>query len=669
MSNDIFKEVNFNAGQEVRANDLKDAQKFLSSRLSDQIFDYLTPGKLVQIGDPDLRDELDADSSTKFAYALTIGAARCNYAGTFTDKVIGMTAGTLFQKISSKTGSDATLLAYTFAGTEQWTLADGDATNPRVDLLQMKLEYETTDSQARAIASEAAYATLDCGAQSTNWDTVLRAKVKGRSGHNIQVRTVSGASLSYTESGNLVTVQYETGVSTVADIETLIGTDSTLLEIQTAGTGANILVSPGDTFSYVALSGGADSVIASSNVSMKRQVKATVTVKQGTPSAAPVAIPSPDAGYVPIAAIVVHANYASGDSFAYEDQPTATECAVIMDMRMPICVKRYTVHARDCFYDDADWKLANGKRYLETVNEADALYTDVELWTNFGGHAFNWPNTFSDINPNDFGLTVDNIGGAEVRLAFPTIPGYVAKSFYVLIDGNTTVDATINIYKMVNDSPTSLYSATISNIGPNGGASGVLTASLADRTFAFGESLHINLGVNEGSGSIGINGAGIGWVKAPDADILSDNLIVAAPSVPGRVIGLAVNSAQFDGDTTDAFLCRWDGFNASQDLQQVAGFADDILEDGSTMRCRWASLAYLEDSTRCQAQAVNHGSSYGLPYWTNGLRAWHNRFEDSSDPVSIPVEAHLALRIGKFNDGVGVAGRFASATWYIAEGL
>lgn len=152
MSTDLFKQVNFNDGEGVTHTDINDLQRYLESKIWDQIVHngigalnytaFGATGKDLELGGQD-----GANHPTTFAYCLNPGAAFLR-AGSANNK-IQISPGTLLQKIGATTGNDPQMLAYTFVGTEEWTLSNGDATNPRVDLLQMKLEYITADLQVR----------------------------------------------------------------------------------------------------------------------------------------------------------------------------------------------------------------------------------------------------------------------------------------------------------------------------------------------------------------------------------------------------------------------------------------------------------------------------------------------------------------------------------------
>lgn len=102
--------------------------------------------------------------------------------------------------------------------------------------------------------AELALATKGTGAL----NTVVQARTRGDYGNAITVALTSRApdagGVIITETGNAVSISIETGVSTVANVETKIGTNSTLIQVKTTGTGATVLT-VADIFSASALAG------------------------------------------------------------------------------------------------------------------------------------------------------------------------------------------------------------------------------------------------------------------------------------------------------------------------------------------------------------------------------------------------------------------------------
>lgn len=141
---DPYSTFNWQDGMEVNVDVLNNGQRFVRAQLYDQILQSRAAAlSLVGFNGtvPDLGARGGADMESRFAWAISPGWAFLRQ-GSANNK-IQIAPGTLLQKIANSDGNDATLVPFTFAGTEEFTLADGDATNPRVDLLQMKLEYVT----------------------------------------------------------------------------------------------------------------------------------------------------------------------------------------------------------------------------------------------------------------------------------------------------------------------------------------------------------------------------------------------------------------------------------------------------------------------------------------------------------------------------------------------
>lgn len=154
MSTDVYKQVLNNNGEGLTQDDLNDMQRFLRAQMFDANLQYLIGSLNVgvvnathSVTDMELGGQTGANALTKYAYALTPGGAYLKM-GSGNNKV-AIAPGTLLQKVGTTDGNESTLLAYTFTGAEEFTVAAGDGANPRVDLLQMKLEYVDGDSQTR----------------------------------------------------------------------------------------------------------------------------------------------------------------------------------------------------------------------------------------------------------------------------------------------------------------------------------------------------------------------------------------------------------------------------------------------------------------------------------------------------------------------------------------
>lgn len=128
------------------------------------------------------------------------------------------------------------------------------------DYPNYELANTTSFNPAGNIQAELDMATLGAG----NCDTVVEAVTAGDNGNLITVQLVgdSVAGVVINEVGNAVTIHYESGVSTVGDVETEIGLSATLIAVKTPGTGATILTAPGDNGGPANLTGGSTARIS-----------------------------------------------------------------------------------------------------------------------------------------------------------------------------------------------------------------------------------------------------------------------------------------------------------------------------------------------------------------------------------------------------------------------
>jgi hypothetical protein len=154
LPTDLYSQVHINDGEGLFQGDLQDMQKFARASLNDQLLASLAGASKRLINptsllfDPEMGAQNGVDLvDPRWAYCLQPGQAFLQK-GSANHK-IAIAPGVLLQKIAATSGSDATFLPYTFTGAEEWTLTNGDATNPRVDLLQLKLEYVFADPQSR----------------------------------------------------------------------------------------------------------------------------------------------------------------------------------------------------------------------------------------------------------------------------------------------------------------------------------------------------------------------------------------------------------------------------------------------------------------------------------------------------------------------------------------
>lgn len=161
---DLYQTELWADGMEVEFAKLNNMQRFSRASISDQLLQYMVGGVAnTGIVFPEFGGQNGANPPNIWAYALTPGGAYLRQ-GSANNK-IQIAPGTLFQKIANSDGTGATFAPFTFDGSSanEFTIAPGDATNPRVDLLQMQLQYVSTtpasvdfqDAVSRAITTVA----------------------------------------------------------------------------------------------------------------------------------------------------------------------------------------------------------------------------------------------------------------------------------------------------------------------------------------------------------------------------------------------------------------------------------------------------------------------------------------------------------------------------------
>lgn len=110
-------------------------------------------------------------------------------------------------------------------------------------------------------------AFLDLATKTTHVNSVIEAVSGGAGGNALTIAFAKngGVALTIARVGSAFTVNYHDGVSTVTDFETALAAltgANKLIQLRTAGTGANILADPADTFTATNLAGGVDDSFA-----------------------------------------------------------------------------------------------------------------------------------------------------------------------------------------------------------------------------------------------------------------------------------------------------------------------------------------------------------------------------------------------------------------------
>lgn len=351
---DTYSVVLFSDGEEVTPDDLISSQTQLNTYLTDQILESLCPREFTS--DPVFNDSdfwgIRGDESRQIAHCVTPGAAHIRR-GSGNSK-ISLGRGALLQKVANQDGAKSTFIPFTFGNNttdapDLWTIANGDPSNPRIDLLQMALSYVDDTPVSRLTKTIPVESLLDLSGFTSDVDTIVQARVPGFGGDNISIelqRRLTGSGVTYSENGNAVLIEYEHGVSTVTDVEAAIIADSTLIEIASTGTGVNVLSDPGDTLAATHLAGGADALIVSTLINTRRRVQAVFSVKSSAPDPSPF-IPLPDADNVIVGIVYVGAGWTNATpmSFGVVTQATVPGNASVVDHRMPLGVRTYCVDA------------------------------------------------------------------------------------------------------------------------------------------------------------------------------------------------------------------------------------------------------------------------------------------------------------------------------------
>ncbi len=355
----------------------------------------------------------DQAASSGNLYQCTIGGT------TATDTLTG-TGAAIVNGTATFTYLDlqeSQILSFTFDGSTaaEFTITNGNISNPRVDLLQMSLSLVDGDSTSRTFAQVGVKAYLNLAGVTAHDDTQVQAKVPGLAGDNISIslqKRLSGSGVTYSESGNAILILYEDGVSTVALIEASIITNSTLIEIKSTGTGATVLHDPADSFAYTHLASGSDEMLISQAMNKTRRVQCALSVKIGTPAVSPI-YPTLDAGCVAVGAVVVGTNYVAAAGFYHDDRSGAV--AVLHDQRMPLRVRTHTILARSFIYSTGSYSLDGSGTYVQkTDNSGNNIYAPLGE-CGYVGRLVNVASGFKDVVTLDSRLTrlnFTNSGGS-----------------------------------------------------------------------------------------------------------------------------------------------------------------------------------------------------------------------------------------------------------------
>jgi hypothetical protein len=152
MPTDLFKAVLFNNGEGADVQDFNNIRGFMGARLFDQVLRAAAAS--ARGGTAELPTQRTALATAPFLYALTGGAGYIVPGGAALQTTVR--AGTIFQQVGATSGDEASFLPFTMADAAfTLTHAIGDATNPRIDVIEVKLEYVNGDSESRIVQDPA----------------------------------------------------------------------------------------------------------------------------------------------------------------------------------------------------------------------------------------------------------------------------------------------------------------------------------------------------------------------------------------------------------------------------------------------------------------------------------------------------------------------------------
>lgn len=139
--NNPFQQVYFSDGEAIDAADFNDVQKFRDAQLNDGLLRFLSGQTAAGTG-PDFELMAGVTLDANMLFVLN-GGNGCIEAKNTPDMNVVTGPGTVLQQLDNTiAGADAELLAFTFkAYNTVGPFAAADATNPRNDLVQVKLEY------------------------------------------------------------------------------------------------------------------------------------------------------------------------------------------------------------------------------------------------------------------------------------------------------------------------------------------------------------------------------------------------------------------------------------------------------------------------------------------------------------------------------------------------
>jgi hypothetical protein len=458
MSSDLIfpAGLQFNDGEELTHADLNTLQQYARFALLSQALDTLAPQFRGSVN-IDFWG-IDHGFDVQFARCLHPGVAALQQGSTNSKIALGF--GPIFQPLG-QVGSlppagdlpnltpffiddGAALPVGGVSNQDMWTLTNGDATNPRVDLLQISLTTVSAAPTSRVTQTVPVKASLNLVTLTAHVNTIVRAIVSGLGGDQITMalqKRTTGTGVTYSESGNTITILYQTGVSTVLNIETAITANSTLIEIQSAGTPASVLTDPADTFAATHLTGGVNALTVSSTLSKRLRVQCAPSVVVGTPAASP-QIPDPtvsgESGCVVGYAVVGNGWTTGGNAPIFGKDAVALNNVSVHDLRIPLGVRSFTVDPT-AYRQVAGWSTTNSGNSVTATSGTNTLYVPCPCRH---GRLLGYSIWRSTRDPGNLDASFGTFGS----LQSPTLSSFLAAN---LVGVNASANATNSVEEII----------------------------------------------------------------------------------------------------------------------------------------------------------------------------------------------------------------------------
>jgi hypothetical protein len=118
---------------------INDTKNQAAIRLLDGLAAQLAPGDLGAAADPEMSYQTPGSSNTgtEWCYAAALGAGLPVKGAS--NNIIRISSGTIYQRVPSS--PQASFISYPLPGTDQFTIPNGNGVNPRVDLIQIRLQW------------------------------------------------------------------------------------------------------------------------------------------------------------------------------------------------------------------------------------------------------------------------------------------------------------------------------------------------------------------------------------------------------------------------------------------------------------------------------------------------------------------------------------------------